>query len=263
MWELILPLLGFLAAIVAVMTGVGGGVFFVPLLTLAYGLVPAHAVGTSLLVIVFSGLSASLGYAKQKKIFFRTGLLLAVATVPGTVVGAFLTSILSSDVLGLIFGVFLSIVAIRIISVSKVFRKRKAEQVNLKVVESEHELFENKTRFAMGFGLSFFAGLVSSLLGIGGGVLLVPIMALVMLMPIHVVVATSMFTMIFTSLSGVAQHYTLGNIDFSYALLLAVGAIVGAQVGAWLCKRISGESLRIIFAVVLIIVSVQMIIKFI
>ena len=263
MWELILPFLGFLAAIFAVMTGVGGGVFFVPLLTLAYGFMPAQAVGTSLLVIVFSGLSASVSYARQKQIFFKTGLLLAVATIPGTVVGAFLTSVLPGAVLGLVFGVFLSIVAIRMITTSEIFRRRKTEQVRLKVVESERELFDDKKRFAIGFGLSFFAGLVSSLLGIGGGALLVPIMSLVMLMPIHAVVATSMFTMIFTSLSGVAQHYTLGNIDFAYALLLIVGAIVGAQLGAWLSKKISGATLRIIFAVVLIIVSVQMIIKFI
>jgi len=115
-----------------------------------------------------------------------------------------------------------------------------------------------RTRFPEG-AAAF--GLIMSVFG--GGALLVPIMSLVMLMPIHAVVATSMFTMIFTSLSGVAQHYTLGNIDFAYALLLIVGAIVGAQLGAWLSKKISGATLRIIFAVVLIIVSVQMIIKFI
>ncbi|HKZ87766.1 MAG TPA: sulfite exporter TauE/SafE family protein, partial [Candidatus Bathyarchaeia archaeon] len=158
MWELILPFLGFLAAIFAVMTGVGGGVFFVPLLTLAYGFMPAQAVGTSLLVIVFSGLSASVSYAKQKQIFFKTGLLLAVATIPGTVVGAFLTSVLPGAVLGLVFGVFLSIVAIRMITTSEIFRRRKTEQVHLKVVESERELFDDKKRFAIGFGLSFFAG---------------------------------------------------------------------------------------------------------
>jgi uncharacterized membrane protein YfcA len=76
-------------------------------------------------------------------------------------------------------------------------------------------------------------------------------------------VATSMFTMILTSLSGVAQHYALGNVDLEFALLIAVGSVLGAQVGAYASKRVSGMNLRRIFAVVLIIVSVQMIIKFI
>lgn len=265
MWELILPLLGFLIAIIAAMTGVGGGVFFVPLLTLAYGFVPAHAVGTSLLVIVFGGLGASIGYARQKRIYYKTGLLLALATVPGSFVGAFLTSVLSGAVLGVVFGVFLLAVALRMIFVDLTVRRKNGsgEKVEVKVVGSEGDLFADKRRIIAGFGLSFFGGLASGLLGIGGGALLVPIMAMVMLIPIHVVVATSMFTMIWTSISGVAQHYTLGNVDFTFALLLAAGAVVGGQVGALLCKRVSGENLRRIFAVVLIVVSVQMIVKFI
>jgi uncharacterized membrane protein YfcA len=76
MWELLL--FGFLVSIVASMTGVGGGIFFVPLLTLAYGFAPSNAVGTSLMAIVFTALSASLGFARQKRIFFKTGLLLTI-----------------------------------------------------------------------------------------------------------------------------------------------------------------------------------------
>jgi uncharacterized protein len=71
-----------------------------------------------------------------------------------------------------------------------------------------------------------------------------------------------MLTMIVTSLSGAGQHYLLGNINFEYALLLGVGSIVGAQVGAYACKRISGKNLRIIFGLFLLVVSVQMLLKF-
>ncbi len=263
MWELILPLLGFLIAIVAAMTGVGGGVFTVPLLTLVYAFVPAHAIGTSLMVIVFTAIGASVGYARQRRIFYKAGLILAVATVPGSIVGAYLTSVLSGPVLGLVFGVFLIVVAFRMGSVGISFRKKsQANTGDTKVVGSESDLFLVRRRLVLGVGLSFFGGLASGLLGIGGGVLLVPIMAFIMLIPMHVVVATSMFTMILTSISGVVQHYSLGNIDFTYALSLAVGAIVGGQVGAWLCKKVSSQNLRRIFAVVLIVVSVNMILKF-
>jgi uncharacterized membrane protein YfcA len=79
----------------------------------------------------------------------------------------------------------------------------------------------------------------------------------------YVVVATSMFTMIITSAAGIAQHYALGNINFEYALLIAAGSVLGAQVGAYASKRLSSKNLRRIFAAILIIVSLQMIIKFI
>ncbi len=263
MWELLLPLLGFLVAIVASVTGVGGGIFFVPLLALSYGFAPSNAVGTSLMVIVFSALSASIGFAMQKRIFFKTGLLLAVMTVPGSAIGALLTSVLPGNILGLIFGVFLILVVVRMVAARGVRRRNSSRKDVSKVVVYEHDLFLNKKRLAVGVSLGFFGGLVSGLLGVGGGILLVPLMALFLWMPIHSAVATSMFAMIFTSLSGVVQHWTLGNVSVEYGLLLAIGALAGAQVGAWLCKRITGEKLSLLFAALVLVVSVQMIVKFI
>jgi len=265
MWELLLllPLLGFLVAIVASMTGVGGGIFFVPLLTLAYEFAPSNAVGTSLTVIVFTALSASAGYARQKRIFYKTGLLLAVMTIPGSVVGAFSTSVLPGDVLGLVLGFFLVAVVIRMVSAKGVWHRKNPQLGVSKIVVYERDLFLNKKRLVIGVGLGFFGGLVSGLLGVGGGIFLVPLMALFLGISIHAAVATSMFTMIFTSLSGVAQHWSLGNVNLEYALLLAVGALVGAQIGAWICKRTSGETLSLLFAVLILVVSVQMIVKFI
>jgi hypothetical protein len=115
----------------------------------------------------------------------------------------------------------------------------------------------------LGCFLSFFGGLASGLLGIGGGVLLVPIMTLTMGIPIHFATATSMFTMIFTSVSGVTQHYLANHISFEYALLLALGTVLGAQVGAYTSRRVSGKNLRLIFGVMLLVVSIQMILKYV
>jgi uncharacterized membrane protein YfcA len=258
MWELLLPLAGFLIGAVAAMAGVGGGAFIVPLLTLAFAFPPDHAIGTSLTVIIFTAVAATLGYSRQHRIYYKTGLLLAVLTVPGAVLGAYLTVILPASLLGLIFGVFLVLVAVQMIAGGGLGKRGAGGSMS-----SEAELFASRKRLAGGVLLAFFAGLASGLLGIGGGALIVPIMALVLLMPIHVAVATSMFTMILTSLSGVAQHYALGNVNLEFALLIAVGSVLGAQVGAYASKRVSGVNLRRIFAVVLLIVSVQMIIKFI
>jgi uncharacterized membrane protein YfcA len=115
----------------------------------------------------------------------------------------------------------------------------------------------------LGLGLSFFAGLASGFFGIGGGALGVPIMTLGMAMPMHAATATSMFTMIFTSISGAVKHYSANHINLIFALLLALGTVLGAQVGAWLSPRISAKNLRRIFGIVLVLTGVRMILKFI
>jgi uncharacterized membrane protein YfcA len=172
-----------------------------------------------------------------------------------------LTAVLSSQFLGLAFGIFLALLAVRMIASNKIFQRHKTTEQKPKV-SCEAECFKNRKRLALGFVLSFFAGVISGLLGIGGGVVLVPILLLVMFLPMYAAVATSMFLVALTSLFGVFQHYTLGNIDFTYALPLAVGAFVGAQVGAWISKRISAEKVQLVFAAALVIVGLQMILNY-
>jgi uncharacterized protein len=264
MWEIILPFLGFLIGIVAAMTGVGGGIFIVPLLTLTYSFSPANAVGTSLTTITFTAVAATLSYSRQKRIFYKGGILLAVATAPGAVLGAYLTSVVPAMLLGLIFGVFLILVAIRIVFENGFKKRKKPEEAELRSEGIlEKDLLANKNHLAIGLVLGFFGGVTSGLLGIGGGVVIVPVMTLVLSMSVHYAVATSMLTMIVTSAAGVGQHFVLGNINFEFALLLAVGSVLGAQVGTYVSKRLSDKSLRRVFALVLLVVSIQMILKFI
>lgn len=272
MWTfLLLPISGFLVGIIASLTGVGGGIFIVPLLTVFFGFVPQHAVGTSLTSIIFTALAATYTYAKLRRIFFRTGLLLAITTVPGAYLGAYLTSIISPKLLGMIFGVFIFFIALRMI----IQRRGRFSERTVSSSESSNpnqnipnpqrsdaELMKSTWILARGVGLSFFAGLASGFLGIGGGVLGVPIMTLSLGIPIHFATATSMFTMIFTSVSGVAKHALAQHVHLSYALLLALGTVFGAQVGANFSRRVSGKTLRRIFGAVLLLMSIQMILKF-
>jgi len=263
MWELILPFLGFMIGTIAAMTGVGGGIFIVPLLTLAYSFLPANAVGTSLTTITFTAVAATLSYTRQKRVFYKSGLALAFATAPGAILGAYLTSIIPSTLLGLIFGIFLILLAARI-NLENSFKKRKALTINSSNEGiKEKDLLTNKTRLTIGLSLGFFGGITSGLLGIGGGVIIVPVMTLVLSMSIHSAVATSMLTMIATSAAGVGQHSALGNINWEFALLLAIGSVLGAQAGTYASKRMSGKNLRRVFGLILIIVSIQMILKFI
>lgn len=260
--EILLPFLGFLIGTVASMVGVGGGVFIVPLLTLVCDFSPSNAVGTSLATIVFTSLASTANYSRQKRIYYKTGLILAITTVPGAILGAYLTSIIEAQLLGLIFGFFVLFVALRMILKLNFSKNRCADTEKSNPIDSERSLLECKNKVLLGVVLGFFAGLSSGLLGIGGGSLMVPIMVLAMGMPMHITVATSMFTMIFTSTSGVIEHFRLDHINFEYALLLVLGTIFGAQLGAYASKRISGRNLRRIFGLVLVIVSIRMILKY-
>jgi uncharacterized membrane protein YfcA len=262
MWEFLLPLLGFLIGTAAALTGIGGGVFIVPLLTVLYAFAPPNAAGTSLTTIVFTALAATANYSRQKRIYYKTGLALALTTSPGAILGAYLTTAVSPALLGLVFGVFLILVAAHMMLNTFNLRKkplRTQDSSRTGPVKSDAELIRSKKTVAVGAGLSFFGGLASGLLGIGGGVLLVPIMTFALAMPIHTATATSMFTMVFSSISGVTEHYQAHQINFQYAALMGLGTIVGAQLGAYASGRVSGKSLCRAFAIVLIFASIKMI----
>ncbi len=269
---LVLPAAGFLVGIIASIAGIGGGIIIVPLLTILFRFVPQHAVGTSLASIIFTALASSFSYARQKRIFFRTGLWLAVTTVPGAYVGAYLTTIVSARHLSLIFGLFLLAVSLRMILAKRPGQVGLVENSLpataafsvghlLPPERSDSELVRTARLIVPGVGLSFFAGVASGFLGIGGGVLGVPIMNLAMHLPIHYATATSMFTMILTSASGVAKHSLAGHVHWGPALLLALGTIFGARLGADISRRISGAALSLIFGLLLLALSLQMILK--
>jgi hypothetical protein len=264
---ILLPFVAFFIGIIAAMVGVGGGVFIVPLLTQVFGFTPVEAVGTSLATIVFTSLSSTVGYSRQKRIDYKIGAILTAATIPGAITGAITATIIKPRLLGLVFGFFLIFVASQMIfklSFSRLLPTTAEKSWHRKILDSYGTVLEYKANVRLSFPLSFLGGFSSGLLGIGGGSLMVPIMHLTANFPIHIAVATSMFIMIFTSISGVATHFVREtNIHFDYVIFLALGVIFGAQIGAYLSKRTSGKNLKRIFGVVLLLVSIRMILKYI
>jgi len=261
----LLSFLAFFVGTVAALVGVGGGVFIVPLLSLVFGFSVHEAIGTSLTMVVFTSLASTLGYSRQRRIDYKIGLILAFTSIPGAFLGAYLTSFISTRLLGLIFGFFLIFVAFQMMFQLGFSRLRSSAiegSWHRKIVDSEGITFEYNVRVILGSVLSFFGGLSSGLLGIGGGSVIVPILYFTMNMPMHVTVATSMFIMIFSSISGVVTHISLGNVRFDYAIYLCIGVIFGAQLGAYIAKGISGKNLRRIFGVVLFLISINMILKY-
>lgn len=258
-----MPIFGFLIGTVAALTGIGGGVFIVPLLALLYAFSPANAAGISLATIVFTSIAATLNYSRQQRIYYKTGLVLALATAPGAVLGALLTSMVPARLLGMLFGFFLIIFVAVPMTFDPLSLGRRYSSTRQDNVKSDNELVDSAKTMFPGALLNFIGGTLSGLFGIGGGVLIVPTMTLVMGVPIHFATATSMFIMVFTSISGMTTHYVAGQINFEFALLLASGSVLGAQVGAYVSKRISSVNLRRIFGLLLVVVGIQMILNYI
>ena len=271
MWSLILlPLLAFLIGVIAAMLVIGGGVFLVPSLILLpwYALDPATASGTSLAAIVFTSLSSTFRYRKQKRIDYLLGFAFATTTIPGAFLGSYVKSIIETQILGLIFAFFLIFVSIRMF-IGKRGKESKSEdsankrgKKKRRIIDSYGKIFTYSVNLWAVPLLGFAGGFSSGLLGIGGGSVLVPAMNMVLGVPIHVTVATSMFIMIFTSTSGTLTNIWLNQIRFDYALLLAIGIIFGAQFGAHYAAKVSARNLQRIFAIVLLIASIRMILKF-
>jgi len=263
----LLTLLCFFVGVIASMTGIGGGVLMVPILSLIFDFATHKAVGTSLSVIIFTSTASTFAYYRQGRIDYKIGLIMAAATIPGVLTGAYLTTLIRGRELGIIFALFLIFVALRMIlnfnmGLPRVHFPKSIGCLSRRVVDSDGEVFEYSVSLPLGFSVGFFGGMSSGLLGIGGGSLMVPILHIVMNLPMHVTVATSMFIMIFTSVFGTAQHVAYGNVMFEYTVPMALGVIFGAQLGAYIAKRVAGKSLRRVFAVVLILVGVRLLFKF-
>jgi uncharacterized membrane protein YfcA len=206
-------------------------------------------------MIIFTALSSTVAYSRQERLIeYRTGLLIATTTVIGSILGSITSSQLAvSDpqLFRIIFAVCLVPIAIKMIVYPKERRSNSDAEEEIEHDDMMWLGYEKREIYSTLFGL--IAGFSSGLLGIGGGVVLVPILVTVGKIPMHKAVATSMFVMIFTSLAGAAVKFSRGQVHPDLALFLIIGIIFGAQIGARLVKRVNTIHLQRIFGFVMVI----------
>jgi hypothetical protein len=213
-------------------------------------------------MIIFTALSATFAYSRQKRLDWKVGIMGALVTVPGAAIGAYMTQFLSSTGLTISLGIFLFFVAASMLRRSYATPSRdKKERIKdesetmrwiwkRKMIDAYGNVFQYDARIYRGLVLLFFGGVASGLFGIGGGLIVVPILASIVGLPMHIAVATSMLTMIFTSISGASTHIMLGHVLLEYAAPLLVGIVIGAQLGARTAKQLRPVSLERVFALV-------------
>jgi uncharacterized membrane protein YfcA len=234
--------------LVASMIGVGGGVFMVPLLALS-GLVASMqaAVGTSIAGVLFTGLSSSVAYFRQRVIDVRLGLSVMPGALAGALVGAWASHRMSSGWLAIIFGAFLLYPALTMLS------GRPPKELFSAGRGSGHPI--------LGTLVGFGAGLTSGLLGMGGGTVMVPALILTLGLDIRTAAATSLFVMIPSAALATLEHALAGDTRWDLALPLIAGIIVGAQLGPLVSGRVPKARLQQLFSLVLLYAAVNMFLK--
>jgi uncharacterized membrane protein YfcA len=234
--------LGFAAGILGSMIGLGGGIIVVPVLTFL-GFPPTVAASNSLFAALSNATASTISYSKQKRIEYYLGLKLGLLSIPGTVLGAIISTDVAPDIFKILFGFVL------IASASYIFLRKKIET-------KEKTISKQMIIFAI--GASFFAGIISSFFGIGGGIIFVPLMVVGMGMAMKKAAPTSQMILLFASLSGVIVHSLLGHPDFLQAGLLAIGSFIGGLVGARLSIDIKERYLQILVIAVILIAAAKL-----
>ncbi|MEM3796854.1 MAG: sulfite exporter TauE/SafE family protein [Candidatus Bathyarchaeia archaeon] len=248
MINLLLFLAGLLVATICSLVGLGGGILIVPILVLGFGLKTQHAIGVSLLMMTFTTISAAIAYARQRKINYKVGVLLDVFDVPGAVLGAFITTLLSSNILASLFGCLLMIISIRIL-------KTKNEKGG--EIECGDFILSRRT-ICLCLLASFVSGFVAGLFGAGGGTVDMIVMVLVLGMSPYIAAGTSEFGMALTNTAALIPHIFLGNVALQWAAPVTIGAVIGAQLGPAISRRIKVTTLRRILGLVLFVVGIRM-----
>lgn len=248
--------------IIASMTGISGGAFKTPILIIIFALSAELAAAASLISACFVALVGTISYYRQDShlIHFRIGILAAVATIPGSYFGVFLRTIAAhAHLLQLLFGVILFPIAIRFIfsrSGDKENANGRSSNVNLSELGVEKQV-----TFVI---IAFLAGISAGLLGLGGGTIIVPMLCILLEFPIIVAAATSMFTMIFTTLAGSFLNYlifaqTENLITFLYfGLIMGLGMILGGVIGPRYASRVNAVQLQRLFGFLLVFPLIKM-----
>ena len=229
------------------LVGIGGGIFLVPIFLLLFGWEPQQAVGTSLMVVFLNAVSGTFAYIKQKKIYYQAAFWFSAATFPGAVAGSYLVQYFSGPTFKLAFGGLLSILGAWMFIRS--FLAKPADE------KLSTDFVYNRT---LGIAISAVVGFLSSVLGIGGGVIHVPAMIYVLNFPPHIATATSHFVLALSTLFGVISHLFWHNVVLSAAAPIGAGAIIGAQFGARWSNKVKSKGITMLLAFSLFALGVRL-----
>jgi uncharacterized membrane protein YfcA len=267
-FTLLVALGSLLAGLLGSLTGLGGGVVLVPLLTIFFKVDLRYAIGASLVSVIATSSGAAAAYVKEGFSNIRIGMFLEIATTLGALLGAYLTAKVSSSAIAIIFGSVLLYSAY----ISRRTRSRSETEDPPDPLATKLRMngdFPTTTgirrynvyRVPAGFGLMFGAGTLSGLLGIGSGAVKVLAMDQAMKIPFKVSTTTSNFMIGVTAAASAGVYLSRGYIDPGLAMPVMLGVLVGSLIGTRILVKAETKWLRLVFSVVIVLLALQMIYK--
>jgi uncharacterized protein len=246
--------------ILAAVLGMGGGFLYVPTLSLIFGFDARTAIGTSLAVMIFSSISASIWYRRQQVILYKVALVLILPSIVFSVIGSFLTTIIDSRILILIFCIMLVLISLEMLLPSARFLHEIRYGPSFVLGSPAPEQKKQPViRIWYSHLLLWGAigGLMSGITGTSGGAVFVPALMTAGI-PMHYAVATSLLTIIAVSITGAVTHATLGQVSLPFVAVYGAGAALGAFIGANLAPEIDESKIKVLFGTMLLIIAAIM-----
>lgn len=240
--------LGFLIGAYGTLIGAGGGFILMPILLLLYPKEnPELLTSISLAVVFFNAFSGSVAYARMRRIDYRSGFLFSAATIPGAIFGALTTAYIPRRLFDVLFGILMIAASVFLLLRPKKKNEARRDNPNYhlrrNLVEASGANHAYSYNPIVGVSLSFFVGYISSLLGIGGGIIHVPALVHLLNFPVHIATATSHFILAFMAMTGTTVHVAIGVFSHGVrrTISLAIGVLLGAQLGATLSFHVHGN----------------------
>lgn len=257
----------FAAGLLGSLTGLGGGVIVVPMLTVLFGVDIHLAAGASLISVIATSSGAASAYVKEGYSNIRIGMFLEIATTIGAVIGATIVGLISVNIVSIIFAVIL------VYSAVTTFIKKDENimhepdplagklKLNGNYPVGDTFVSYNVQKVPQGFFMMIFAGILSGLLGIGSGAAKVMAMDHIMKIPFKVSTTTSNFMIGVTAAASAGIYLKNGYIHAALVMPVMLGVLTGAFIGAKILTFTSSKSLKIIFSVIILVMAYEMLIN--
>lgn len=246
---IILFAVGTIGAYFGSFIGLGGGIIFVPALATFFPHLSTANISTLSLTAIFCNSTAgTIQYSLKKLTHYKYALLISSFTIPTAILGPYIKPFFQKDFF------YNAFVVLLILSAFSIFIRK----TNDKIEQSNKNYFRN---FLFFIPISFFAGMVSSVFGVGGGIILMPIFLLLQPFPTHHALGTTHMIIAFTSVSGLISHITQKNLILDYALFLCIGAIIGSKIGVWTATKSKSSTIKYILSLTLILIAISLFIR--
>ncbi len=252
---MLLLLIGLFVGTLGTLIGAGGGFILIPILLALYPEASHERITSmSMLAVALNASSGSVAYFLKKKTHIKAALLFTICSLPGAVLGVYFEQFVSRGLFEQIFG-FVLIAYAAFLLLKKM---PNTENSNL-----HHKSPLHVRKYGIGGVISFFVAFVASFLGIGGGIIHVPLLIHVVGFPVHLATGTSHLILAVTGWTASFEHISRGDISLfePEVIYLGVGVVIGAQIGAALSKYVPGRSILKILAVALLLVGIRLLMR--